>query len=67
MLAVAFKNNLRASAGGDHFLACGRVVRPGRTLTVCAADVFALAGGERTAIATRLSTIIVRPVERERA
>jgi uncharacterized protein (TIGR00369 family) len=65
VLAVEFKINLLAPARGDHFLACGRVVRPGRTLTVCAADVFALAGGERTAVATMLSTIIVRPVERE--
>jgi uncharacterized protein (TIGR00369 family) len=60
VLAVEFKINLLAPARGEHFLACGRVVRPGRTLTVCLAEVFALAGAERTPIATMLSTIILR-------
>jgi uncharacterized protein (TIGR00369 family) len=62
VLAVEFKINLLAPARGTEFLACGRVVRPGRTLTVCQADVFATNGAERTLIATMLSTIIVRPV-----
>ena len=46
------------------FLAAGQVLRPGRTLTVCQADVFALRAGERVLVATMLSTIIVRPVDR---
>jgi hypothetical protein len=37
------------------------VVRPGRTLSVCLAEVFAFDGGESTLIATMLSTIIMRP------
>ena len=45
----------------DGFLACARVLRPGRTLTVCMADVYAVTGEERVAIATMLSTIIIRP------
>jgi uncharacterized protein (TIGR00369 family) len=60
VLAVEFKINLLAPARGEGFVACGRVVRPGRTLTVCQADVFTT-GSERTLIATMLSTIIVRP------
>ncbi|HYF39830.1 MAG TPA: hypothetical protein VD930_09090 [Gemmatimonadales bacterium] len=43
------------------FLACGRVLRQGRTLTICQADVFATDAGERALIATMLSTIFVRP------
>ena len=61
VLAVEFKINLMAPATGEAFLACGRVLRPGRTLSTCLADVYALVGGERTAIATMLSTILIRP------
>jgi uncharacterized protein (TIGR00369 family) len=64
VLAVEFKINLLAPARGEGFLACGRVLRPGRTLTVCQAEVFATEGTERTLIATMLSTIIVRPIGR---
>jgi uncharacterized protein (TIGR00369 family) len=60
VLAVEFKINLLAPARGDSFLACGRVLRPGRTLTVCQAEVFGVAGGVRTMIAAMISTIIVR-------
>lgn len=61
VLAVEFKINLLAPARGAEFLAQGRVVRPGRTLTVCLAEVFAVDGAESTLIATMLSTIIIRP------
>ena len=61
VLAVEFKINLLAPARGSEFLACGRVLRAGRTLTVCLADVRAVDGATRTTIATMLSTIIVRP------
>jgi uncharacterized protein (TIGR00369 family) len=62
VLAVEFKINLLAPARGAEFLACGRVLRPGRTLTVCLAEVLAIAGTERRPIATMLSTVIVRPI-----
>jgi acyl-coenzyme A thioesterase PaaI-like protein len=58
---VEFKINLLAPALAEAFLACGRVLRPGRTLTVCQADVFTTGAVERVLIATMLSTIIVRP------
>ena len=60
VLAVEFKINLLAPAKGESFLAQGRVVRPGRTLTVCLAEVFGIEGGQSTPIATMLSTIIIR-------
>ena len=60
VLAVEFKINLLAPARGDRFIARGRVVRPGRTLTVCLADVVAVGGDRETPIATMLSTIIIR-------
>ena len=61
VLAVEFKINLLAPARGVGFLACGRVLRPGRALTVCQADIFTTGAAERALIATMLSTVIVRP------
>ena len=45
VLAVEFKINLVAPARGSDSWACGRVLRAGRTLTVCQADVFGGRGG----------------------
>lgn len=64
VLAVEFKINLLAPARGEGFLACSRVLRPGRTLTVCQAEVFTTGTPDRVLIATMLSTIILRPTER---
>lgn len=61
VLAVEFKINLLAPATGTLFVAEGRVLRPGRTLTVCQADVYGIDGAERKHIAVLLSTLIVRP------
>ncbi len=61
VLAVEFKINLLAPAKAEAFLACGRVLRAGRTLTVCLAEVYTAGSVNRTLIATMLSTIIVRP------
>lgn len=62
VLAVEFKINLLAPAEGQTFRAEGRVLRPGRTLTVCRADVFGISGGDSRLVATMLSTIIIRPL-----
>ncbi|HEY7682075.1 MAG TPA: PaaI family thioesterase [Gemmatimonadales bacterium] len=64
VLAVEFKINLLAPAKGDSFRAAGRVIRPGRTLTVCLAEVYGVSAGIGTLVATMLSTIIIRPVSR---
>ena len=48
VLTVEFKVNLLAPAAGERFLARGRVVRAGRTLTVCRGDA-SLCRGRRTA------------------
>jgi uncharacterized protein (TIGR00369 family) len=45
-----------APARGSHLVARGRVVKASRTLTVCAADVFAVDGGKETLCATLLGT-----------
>jgi uncharacterized protein (TIGR00369 family) len=63
VLAVEFKINLLEPAQGTGFVARGRVLRPGRTLSVCRADVVT-ADPQARLIATMTSTIIVRPLRR---
>jgi len=57
VLSVEFKVNLLAPAIGSRFLARGRVVRAGRTLTFCAGEV--LADDERV-VATITATMMQR-------
>jgi acyl-coenzyme A thioesterase PaaI-like protein len=53
VLTVEFKTNLLAPAKGERFVFRGRVAKPGRTVTVCEAQAFALAvGGDERLIAT---------------
>ncbi|WP_182345913.1 PaaI family thioesterase [Tomitella gaofuii] len=58
VLSVEFKTNLLAPARGDRIVARGRVVRSGRTITVCQADVFGVDGAEETHCATMVATMI---------
>ena len=55
VLTVEFKVNLLAPAAGERFLARGRVVRGGRTLTVCRGDAVAFAGDEERHVATMIA------------
>ena len=63
VLAVEFKINLLQPARADRFLACARVLRSGRTLSVCQADVVT-GDAEARLVATMTSTIINRPLQR---
>jgi uncharacterized protein (TIGR00369 family) len=62
VLTVEFKVNLMAPAVGEVFAARAQVKRAGRTLTVCAADAFAISGGKEKVIATMLATVMALPV-----
>lgn len=42
VLSVEFKVNLLSPAHGDRFRAEGRVIKPGRTLTVCEGKLFSI-------------------------
>jgi uncharacterized protein (TIGR00369 family) len=42
VLSIEFKINFLAPASGDHFVARAKVLRPGRTVTVCQGSVFAI-------------------------
>ena len=63
VLAVEFKINLLQPARAERFLARARVIRPGRTLSVCQADVVT-GDAEARQVATMMSTIIIRPLQR---
>jgi uncharacterized protein (TIGR00369 family) len=58
VLSVEYKINLLAPAVGERLLARGRVLRPGRTLTVCAGEVLAYAAGKEALVATLLATMM---------
>jgi uncharacterized protein (TIGR00369 family) len=58
VLSVEFKTNLLAPARGDELIARGRVVRAGRTVTVCQADGFMRSGADETLVATMLATMM---------
>ena len=58
VLTIEFKVNLLRPAVGALFVAEGRVLKPGRTITVARADVFARGETSSTLIATMLATMM---------
>lgn len=60
VLSVEFKVNLLRPAKGDEFIAEGRVIKAGATLTVAQCDVQAHTGNETKLIAKMLATMIQR-------
>ena len=57
VLTVELKVNLLAPAVGDFLRAHGEVVRPGRNLTVCRGDAYAISDGGSKQVATILATM----------
>ncbi len=58
VLTTESKVNLLNPAEGEQLVARGRVIKPGRTLTVCRADVFGLEDGGETHVATATMSMI---------
>jgi uncharacterized protein (TIGR00369 family) len=58
VLTIEFKTNLIAPARGDYFLFRARVVKPGRTITVCDAQAFAWEDGKEKLVATMTGTLM---------
>ena len=58
VLTVEYKVNFLAPAHGTRLIARGRVVRPGRTVTVCSGEVVAVRDGNEAPIAAMLATMI---------
>jgi uncharacterized protein (TIGR00369 family) len=66
VLTVEFKINLLAPAEGERLEAVGTVIKPGRTLTICKLEVFAVAGARRTLVAVGQQTLIQVEARSER-
>lgn len=61
VLTVEYKLNLIAPGKGEALIARGVVVKPGRTLTVCEAKVYALDKDEERLCAVALETLMLLP------
>ena len=62
VLSIEYKVNFMSPAVGERFRCVGRVVKAGRTITVCTGDVIAVSDGKEKVVATMLATMIaVKP------
>ena len=67
VLTVEYKLNLVAPADGDCLTARGRVIKPGRTLMVCRADVMVHKDDRETLCATLLQTLMTMHGRKDQA
>lgn len=67
VLTVEFKMNLLAPANGDELIARAKVLRSGKTLKICSADVYVRKNGEEVHCATMLATIMCLAGKSDRA
>ncbi|HRP22414.1 MAG TPA: PaaI family thioesterase [Thauera sp.] len=67
VLTVEYKMNLVAPADGDRLVARGEVVKPGRTLIITRAEVFAIRDEKWTLCALMQQTIMAMQGRKERA
>jgi uncharacterized protein (TIGR00369 family) len=58
VLTIECKVNFMAPARGERFRGIGKVLRSGRTITVCSGDVVAMENGKEKGVATMLATMI---------
>jgi uncharacterized protein (TIGR00369 family) len=58
VLSIEFKVNLLAPARGERVISRARVVRAGRTITVCTADAFAVQDGAERHVSTMTATMM---------
>ena len=58
VLTVEYKINLLAPAQGDFFRAIGRVVKAGKTITVCDGQMLACKGEDTKLVATMSATLM---------
>ena len=58
VLAVEYKINFLLPAKGEKFIGIGKVIKPGRTLTVCRGEVWACDQDQKQLIATMQATAV---------
>ena len=59
VLSIEFKVNMLAPAKGESIVARAEVIRGGRTIAVCRAEVFALSEGQEKLVAAMQGTMMV--------
>jgi uncharacterized protein (TIGR00369 family) len=59
VLSIEFKVNMLAPAKGESIIARAEVIRPGRNIMVCRADVHALDAGNEKLVAAMQGTMMV--------
>jgi uncharacterized protein (TIGR00369 family) len=59
VLSIEFKVNMLAPAKGESIVARAQVIRSGRTIVVCRADVYSLTAGEEKLVAAMQGTMMV--------
>lgn len=62
IVTVEFKVNFMAPGFGDRWIARGRVLRAGRTLSICAADMYGEVQGEEKLVACMQTTMMAVPI-----
>lgn len=63
VLTAEYKVNFLAAAEGDRLIVRGKVVKPGRTLTVTTAEAFCAQGGTERLCAVMLQSLIRVPLK----
>lgn len=58
VLTVEYKLNLLAPGDGQELIAIGEVLKPGRTLVICRAEVYAVKDGRETHCASMQQTLM---------
>lgn len=58
VLSVEFKINLMAPAKGDELVATGKVIKPGRNITVCNGDAVMITDGQSKPVAHMVGTMM---------
>ncbi len=58
VLTIEYKVNFMVPAKGERYRGIGRVLRSGRTITVCSGEMIALEDGREKVVASMLATMI---------
>ena len=58
VLTIEYKVNFMSPAKGQKFLGIGKVLKPGRNITVCTGDAVAIDEGTEKVVASMLATMI---------
>lgn len=58
VLSIEFKVNFLSPALGEKFIGTGKVIRAGKTITVCSGEVYAVNGGAEKLVAAMQATMM---------